>query len=82
MNLYAISFVFQIHEGKPDMKTVVKMARQAFGPDSPKIEIAKKMTTTCAATVTSTERCEAAAQMYACSTEEAKKYGYEFSDFM
>lgn len=76
------SFHSQIHDSKPDMKTVVKMAKQAFGPDSPKIEIARKMTTTCAATVTATERCEAAAQMYACSVEEAKKYGYEFSDFM
>lgn len=71
-----------MRDSKPDMKTVAKMARQAFGPDSPKIEIAKQMTATCAATVTSDDRCEAASQMYICSTEEAKKHGYEFSDFM
>lgn len=64
------------------MKTVLKMARQAFGADSPKIDIARKMTETCAAAVKSTDRCDAAAEMYACSTEEAKKYGYDFSDFM
>lgn len=71
-----------MRDSKPDMKTVTKMARQAFGPDSPKIEVAKQMATACATTLTSDERCEAASQMYTCSVEEAKKHGYEFSDFM
>lgn len=75
-------FVFKIQDSKPDVKTAVKMAKQAYGADSPKVEVARKMVTTCGAKITHTDRCEMAAEMYSCALEESKSHGYEFSDFM
>lgn len=69
-------------DSKPDMKTSLKMARQAFGTNSPKVEVARKIAEACGAKVTESERCEAATQLYACSKEEATKLGYDFSEFM
>lgn len=58
------------------------MAKQAFGVDDPKVEVARHIATTCGIKVTETERCEAATQLYACSKEESIKMGYEFREFM
>lgn len=81
-DLVFFSFNFQIADGKPDLKTTVKMAKQAFGNGSPKVEVARKMASTCGERTTDTERCEMASQMFVCALSEAKVHGYEFSDFM
>lgn len=60
----------------------MNLSKQAFGPDDPKIEVAKQMAMVCGSKITNTERCEAAAQMYECTKEESEKNGYDFMEFI
>lgn len=49
-----------------------------MGEDEPKIASAKAVAEACSS-VTDADRCEAAAKIFACSVEAAKKHGFDFS---
>lgn len=58
-----------------------KLAKNAFGADDPKVDLAIAIAKECV-DVTDPDRCEAAAKMYDCGRKGAEKRGIKFENFM
>lgn len=69
----------QIQDKKTNVEASVELAKMAYGADDPRVEIARKMSTECAA-VTADERCDAATKAYECTVAVAHKLGVKFED--
>lgn len=64
---------------QPDVEGTASVATMAFDGDAAKVKIARDLAVACAS-VTDTDRCEAAAKIFQCGRDTAKSLGLSFDD--